>query len=343
MSTRLDIDSELLDLVSRADPLRDPRVQANSGLDTESALRLLAAELDRPHQPRLAPRRRRAGVRIVALAVVILAAVFVVANVASTGNPSGVPRAQARSILLHIRQALEWPAQAIYEEDATTTVTAHDGATFTSADHEWLSTSSPYNMRLIRISNGKVQWEQAFVNHQLDIYDPRTNTIYLPAPLAQGSTSTRWCRGTVVARGCQQVPDEPQWNSALSEVQSLLEQPNGVTINPNAVLNGTRAIELTFVHGRFSYWISPRTFQPLQSEDRQDGLPDGQPGVGITRYPVARVLTGSAASPKLLSLQAQHPDATVDHSPADYAAALQRMEPSQRFSPPRTSAPQRHG
>jgi hypothetical protein len=52
MNTRLDTDPELLDLVRRADPMRDPRVQADAGLHTESALRLLAPELDRP-----APRR----------------------------------------------------------------------------------------------------------------------------------------------------------------------------------------------------------------------------------------------------------------------------------------------
>ena len=44
------------------------------------------------------------------------------------------------------------------------------------------------------------------------------------------------------------------------------------------------------------------------------------------RYPTARVLTGASASPKLLSLQAQHPSATVDHSRTDYAAALGRMQ-----------------
>jgi hypothetical protein len=98
-----------------------------------------------------------------------------------------------------------------------------------------------------------------------------------------------------------------------------------VTINPNAVLDGKKAIELTFVGGRFSYWISPSTYQPLQSVDRQDSLPDGQGGVGISRYPVVRLLTRSAASPNLLSLQAQHPRATVDHSSSDYAAALRRM------------------
>jgi hypothetical protein len=305
MNTRLDTDPELLDLVRRADPMRDPRVQANVGLDTESALRLLAPELDRPPAPRRA--RRRSALRIAVLAGAVAAAVFVVANVASTGNGSAVSPAQAQTILRHVRDALVWPPHAIYEEESIGSVTARDGARFTSEDHEWISTSPPYNMRLIRSWNGKVQWEQAFVAGRLDLYDPRTNTVYLAAGVAPG-----------------QVTDQPQWNSVLSEVQYLLRQPN-VTINPNAVLDGKPAIELTFVRGRFSYWISPRTYQPLQSVDRQDSLPDGQGGVGIDRYPIARVLIRSAASPKLLSLQAQHPYATVDRSGTDYAAAVSRM------------------
>ena len=58
MNAWLATDLELDDLVSRADPMRDPRVQAHAGMDTESALRLLAPELDRPARPRT-PRRHR--------------------------------------------------------------------------------------------------------------------------------------------------------------------------------------------------------------------------------------------------------------------------------------------
>ena len=64
MNTRLDTDPELLDLVRAADPMRDPRVQANAGLDTESALRLLAPELDLPPAPRRVRRRRRTALRV---------------------------------------------------------------------------------------------------------------------------------------------------------------------------------------------------------------------------------------------------------------------------------------
>jgi hypothetical protein len=247
--------------------------------------------------------------RIVVLACAIAAAVFVVANVASTGNHSAVPQAQAQTILRHVRAALVFPPHAIYEEESVNTVTARDGATHTEGFHEWLPTSPPYNGRIIVSEDGKVQWEQAVVNRRLDLYDPSTNTVYLAPRVAKHQTS-----------------DTPQSTSALSEVQYLLNQsPSKVTINPNAVLDRKSAIELTSEDGRFSYWISPRTYQPLQSEDRQDSLPDGQRGVGITRYPIVRVLTGSAASPSLLSLQAQHPGAKVDHSRTDYAAALWRL------------------
>ena len=307
MNTRLDTDREVLDLVGRADPMLDPRVQAEAGVDAESALRLLAPELDRLPAPRRARRRRRTALRIVVLTGAVAAAAFVVANVASTGNGSAVSPAQAKTMIRRARAALVLPPGAILEEDAVTAVTAAGGATSTSEFHEWLSTSPPYDNRQIIIQNRNLQWEQATINGRLDLYDPATDTVYL-AP----------------ASAPHQVPDNPNWNSALAEVQYLLGQPS-VTVNPNAMLDGAPAIEFTSDGGRFSYWASPSDYGPLQSEDRQDSLPDGQRAVGITRYPIERVLTGASASPNVLSLQAQHPGATVDHSSAAYQAALWRL------------------
>lgn len=306
MNTRLRTDPELLDGVRRADPMLDPRVQADAGLDTESALRLLGPELDRPPAPRRAQRRRRPALRVAALTGAVAAAAFVVANVASTGNGSPVSPAQAKMVR-RARAALVLPSGAILEEEAVTTVTARDGATSTSELHDWLSTSPPYDNRQIIIHNGKVQWEQATVKGRLDLYDPATNTVYL----APGSAP-------------QQVPDDPHLNSALAEVRYLLGRPS-VTVNPNAVLDGAPAVEFTFDGGRFSYWASPSSYQPLQSEDRRNSLPHGQGGVRIVRYPIERVLAGASASASLLSLQAQHPRATVDHSSTDYEAVLRRL------------------
>jgi hypothetical protein len=307
MSARLDSDPEILDLVRRADPMLDPRVQADAGLDTESALRLLTPELDRPPGSQRLRRRLRPALRIAMLAGAVAAAAFVVANVASTGSGSAVPAAQAKTMIRHARAALEFPSGAIVEQDAVTTLTAPDGSTSTSEAHEWLSTSRPYDNRLIMIQNGNVRWEQAIINARLDLYDPNTNTVYLaPAPLPH------------------LVPDNPNWNSALAEIRNLLSQPN-VTVNSTATLDGAPAIEFTFDGGRFSYWASPTDYRPLQSEDRQTPLPDGQTGVSIVRYPIARVLTAASAPSSLLSLQAQHPGATVDTSSADYQAAFTRL------------------
>jgi hypothetical protein len=63
MNTRLDIDPELLNLVHRADPMLDPRVRADAGLDTESVLRLLAPRLARPSTPRFYTRPERSSRR----------------------------------------------------------------------------------------------------------------------------------------------------------------------------------------------------------------------------------------------------------------------------------------
>ncbi|MGI8711748.1 MAG: hypothetical protein ACR2NR_00885 [Solirubrobacteraceae bacterium] len=298
MSTQPDTDPELLDLVRRADPMLDSRVQADAGLDTESALRLLTPGLDRPLAPRRSRRQRRRALRIAVLVGAVAAAAFVVANVASTGGDSAVPPAQAE-LIRHARAALLLPPRAIYEEEVAR-VNGRDGSTVTPESHEWLGTSPPYDNRLIEFQNGKVQWEQAFVNGRLDLYDPASNTVYL-AP----------------SKAPNQVPDNPNWNSALSEVQYLLRQPGGVTVNPHAVLDGAPVIEFTFAGGRFHYWASPSSYRPLQIEDRLFRR--------IDRFPIVRVLTGASASPSLLSLRAQHPGATVDASSADYQAAHQRL------------------
>lgn len=305
-----DLQVALREAAAREYPALDPTDQhASTDPHGRPFKRFDRGELVRHVLKRRPARRRRATLRIILLAGAIAAAVFVVANVASTGNNSAVSPAQAKTILRHVQAALVFPPHAIYEEESLGTVTARDGATHTEGWHEWLSTSPPYNGRIVGMENGKVRWEQAFVNLRMNLYDPTTNTIYLAPRVAR-----------------HQVPDTPQSTSALSEVQYLLKQPD-TKINPNAVLDGRSAIELTFDNGRFSYWISSSTYQPLQSEDRRDSLPDGQAGVGITRYPIVRVLTGSAAMPRLLSLQAQHPSAKVDHSSADYAAARRRLIP----------------
>lgn len=234
---------------------------------------------------------------------------FVVANVASVGQGPAVMPAQARTLIKHARTALLYPSGAILEQDVMTTVTAPGRRTSASEVHEWLSTSPPFDNRELVIRDGKVVWDQATVNSRLDLYDPGTNTAYL-AP----------------ASAPHLVPNDPNVTSALSEVRYLLGR-SGVTVNPNVSVDGMPAIEFTFDGGRFRYWASANDYQPLQSEDRLDPVPGGGTGDSIDRYPIDRVLTGAFAPSSLLSVQAQHPGATIDRNSADYRAALRRLIP----------------
>ena len=118
-----------------------------------------APGLDRPLAPRGA-RRRRSALRVAVLAGVVAAVVFAVANVASTGNGSAVSSAQAKTILRHVRAALVFPPHAIYEEDDVGSVTARDGARFTTRTQQWVSNSPRTTSGSSRSWNGKVRWEQ---------------------------------------------------------------------------------------------------------------------------------------------------------------------------------------
>lgn len=266
---------------------------------------------DRRRSPRAKHAGRRATWRVAVLAGVIAAAVFVVANVALSGNHSVVQSAQAKTILRRIRAATVLPAHALYEEQWTTTITARDGATATWRYTNWDSTSPPYNRRSVVIENGKLQRDSSVINKRPSFYSPSTQTIYV------GPRSNP-------QHGQELVTLKPQTDSVLSFMRSLMNKP-GVKVDANATLDGSRAIKLTFDGGRFSYWVSPATYRPLQSIDRADHLPDGQAGVGVDRYPVVRVLTGTADKPSLLSLPAQHPGATVNHNKAAYEKAYQRQ------------------
>ena len=99
-------------------------------------------------------------------------------------------------------------------------------------------------------------------------------------------------------------------------------------MNPNATVSNEPAIEFTFLGGQYSYWASPSDYRPLQFEDRKAVLPDGQSGIALAHYPIDRLLPRRPASPSLVSLDAQHPGATIDESDADFQAFIQRVIPN---------------
>jgi|SRR5579862_777941 len=318
MKTVPDLDHEVLALIRSVDPMLHPRVQTDGGLSTEAALRLLAPKLNGPRKSQPRPRPRRAAVRLVVLAVAVGTTAFAVANVLPSGTGSAVPTAQAEAMIVRARAALIDPPGAIVEEDSVTTFTAGDGTTSTSEVHQWTSTTAPYDTRQIMIEEGNVRYESWVINGRPDLYDPATNTVY-------------------VAPAHVLAPGNLNLSTTRAEIRSLLNGhvcPDGscsdtnITVNPNATANDKPAIEFTFLNGEYSYWVSPSDYRPLQFEDRKAVSPNGMTGVALGRYPIERLLTGAAASHDLLSLDAQHPGATIDQSPCDYWAFMQRVIPN---------------
>jgi hypothetical protein len=90
-------------------------------------------------------------------------------------------------------------------------------------------------------------------------------------------------------------------------------------VGPTTVA-GRRAIKLVPVHGPGEYDVAPGTYYPIR-EVVQD--PSGVRT--ITTWSAYRVVPATAANERLLSLEARHPGARVDHSRADFLAAYARL------------------
>ena len=127
------------------------------------------------------------------------------------------------------------------------------------------------------------------------------------------------------------VETEPQWGPVSGVVGSnpnvtsyaatlrWMIRQRGVTVEPNATLDGAPAVRITTNHGRLVYWAEPDSYRPLQLVDKVGAR------VTTTRFPIYRVLRGADATPKLLSLSAQHPDARVDEDGDDFERAMCRL------------------
>ncbi len=93
MTTLRDIDPETLELVARVDPLSDPRVEADAGMNTEAALRALLGGLPQRNRiahprPRRRPRHHR-GRLVTAVGVPAVAAAGIVAALILTPTGAG--------------------------------------------------------------------------------------------------------------------------------------------------------------------------------------------------------------------------------------------------------------
>jgi hypothetical protein len=115
-----------------------------------------------------------------------------------------------------------------------------------------------------------------------------------------------------------------------SGVLSLLHSP-AATVTRNVTVDGQNVLQVTSPDGMRTYDLDPSTYAPIQMTSTiGPGTNMGDPANDSTvtlKFSDWQYLTGAAADPGLLSLTAQHPDATVDNSAADYNAAESRLFP----------------
>jgi hypothetical protein len=85
-------------------------------------------------------------------------------------------------------------------------------------------------------------------------------------------------------------------------------------------VDGRRAIKLLPVHGSGEYDVTPGTYYPIREVMH---YPSG--AVTTITWSDYRVVPATPATERLLSLEARHPHARVDHSRADFLAAYARL------------------
>jgi hypothetical protein len=183
MNASPSVDDEVLGWVSATDPLLDSGASAFGGLDTEAALCALAPDLDeRIVQPL---RRRGLRLRTGLVAISTAGAAFLVVNLAASGHgqiADIVSPAHAAMIVKEAQKGLLYAPGSILEQDAVTRQSNPDGSITWSEEHSWVSTTAPYDNRLISTGSGRSTFEQATVGGRVDYFDPAENTIYDYAP-----------------------------------------------------------------------------------------------------------------------------------------------------------------
>ncbi len=151
MTNLLNIDPETRAALRGADPLRDPRVEGHTGLDTESALSLVLERTDEATAESAIHPGRKQSFELSLVATGAVAATVVAVNVGSVGH--GAFSRALGSSGVSVAPAQAAPCGRIRGRDAagaggrverSLTKTTPD-ATFSDTAHSWTDTSAPYD------------------------------------------------------------------------------------------------------------------------------------------------------------------------------------------------------
>jgi hypothetical protein len=248
----------------------------------------------------------------------------------------------------HGPSVVERPAAALRLNGATILhieMSVHEtgdtGSSSTYTDETWQKVSAPFTYRSVRTENG-VRID--LVNHDdgsSELYDATTNTVYAVSgdgmrevneaqvPSAPPEAQLRPSSPSEVPRplgkpslnpapepGTESEADDP----IRARVLGILESGR-VSEEGHVTVDGRDALKLASADGTVTILVDPQTFEPILWQ-----MSGGGNGAALTaHFDVYERLADTEANATVFDLRAQHPDASVDTNPADYAAALARL------------------
>jgi hypothetical protein len=273
---------------------------------------------------------RRSRVRPLALRGALVVTAAAAAGVATTAF--GVFGTYAPSIVERASAALAVQDGTILHVVMVGHQDNGDGTTSTWRDETWQSTSEPYERRQIEHVGDDPVTEAGSAGDAEAIYEAKTNTVYTreePTSLPASGKLLRWktTDGKVhrlIVNGGRPAPPATQTDPIEEpfrhEVLELLGS-GGAREDGHVTLAGREAVRIVGNSGKATYFVDAKTYDPIEFRTVGDG------GGTSLRFEVYETLHLDAATRRLVSVAAQHPDARVSTDPAEFAAAQQRMFP----------------
>ena len=256
-----------------------------------------AIDRERSRRPRrLVLRTALAGVAVATVALGILSAL-------PGPAPSVVDRAAAALVpsnggLLHVVM--------------TITQTGPDGSSTSSRTESWQASSPPYDQRRIVNNDG---FEIAIADGVPQLYDPATNTIYI-GPRQDLKSMPPKARAKLA--GCQDArmgKNVDACGDLFRENILLLLDSGKAREDGRTTVDGREAIRIVAPEGGMILLVDADSYEPIEWRVSENGM------TTEAFFPTYERLPADAASADLLSLTAQHPDASIDRDPAHYESA----------------------
>jgi hypothetical protein len=301
-----------------------------------------------------ARRRRRRLLRAAGLSAAAAAATLGVLAVLPAGGASGVERAEA---------ALTGSDDPILHYQLRGEQRNPDGSIVTWRSESWQLRADPFTRRQIEIGPDGIRAETLTRGDTTELYDSRTNTIYVASRQELAATQpwpkikivsearlrklvsnprvdTAWVVGkggkgytaVTTKEGAKRLREKRARSGQEPTVADRFEEPFRAEII--ALLESGRARETGHVEvaGRDAIRIEALDGRQVYLVDATTYAPiewttSGKGGGVTLRFPVYEELPVDAESMELLDLEAQHPGARVVRDPAAYRAAEARLFP----------------